>query len=74
LAYPLEQDGAISRWMLDHKVMLGETADGGASRRKAIEQQGKILQSEQLASSQTFQSRSREEVLASVDQPIQRNL
>jgi pimeloyl-ACP methyl ester carboxylesterase len=74
LAYANEFDEQVSRWMLDHSVAAGETADGGPGRLKAIRQQAEILESVELDSPQAIKPRTREELLAAVDQPIQRKL
>jgi hypothetical protein len=56
--------------MLQQDAGFGEYADGGVGRLEEIRRQGRILDSGQLPAVQS--SRSREEVFATVGQPVQR--
>ena len=72
LAYPAECDPDIARWMLDRDVRLGEYADGGIGRLQTIQAEASVLDSSQLEAAGNRQSRSRDEVLRTVGQPVQR--
>jgi len=72
LAYPAEHDEDVSRWMLDHDVTAGERADGGTGRLQVVRRDGRIIESEQLHADPARRARSRQEVLGSVGEPIQR--
>ena len=72
LAYPAEYDEDVSRWMLDNDVTVGERADGGVGRLKVIERDAQVIESTQLHAAPARRARSREEVFASVGEPIQR--
>ena len=71
LAYPAEYDQDVSRWMLEHQIAIGAHADGGIRRLETIRRAATVIDSAQLQSGGRA-SRSREEVLASVEQAIQR--
>jgi hypothetical protein len=72
LAYPAEYDEDISRWMLDNEVSLGVCADGGTGRLETIRRDARIIDSAQIHAVKSRQSRTRQEVLAGVGEPIQR--
>jgi hypothetical protein len=74
LAYPAEYDEDVSRWMLDNDVTAGEVADGGVGRLETVQRDSQIIESTQLQASAARQARSRQEVLASVGEPVQRKL
>jgi hypothetical protein len=74
LIYPAEFDDRVSRWLLDQRVGIGELVDGGPGRLKEMQQQAEVLASEELVGSEPVRSRSLEQLLAAVDEPIQRLL
>ena len=70
LAYPAEHDEDVSRWLLEAGVEAGEYAAGlGQARLSA-----RVVESVQLPVAPERQSRSREEVLAAIGRPIQREM
>ncbi len=74
LVYASEFDAQVSRWMLDHEISIGEQADGGPGRLKTLQHQAETLESDELSGSAGVVSRSPEQVLAAVDDPVQRIL
>ena len=72
LSYPDEFDPDVSAWLGRHKLALGRHADGGTARLAAVTAAAHIIESLPLSGLQAFPTRTREEVFASVDQPVQR--
>lgn len=73
LVYPAEYDDEVGRWLLDLGYEGGDWVEGGISQIGEYHRQAKeILQREQLWSHPSRSSRSREEVLRAVGQPLQR--
>jgi hypothetical protein len=72
LAYAAECEDDVAGWMLDNAADAGEVADGGASLLATMRGQLQVLESCQLLANPARASRSREEVLASTSQPVQR--
>ncbi len=73
LIYPAEAEPEVSAWLLAGQYMGGETAEGGVSLvTNYYEQSAPVLERAQLLDRSGVESRSREEVLASVGRPVQR--
>ncbi len=72
LAYPAEYDEDVSRWMLNNEVKAGEYADGGVGQLESIRRDARIIDSAQLSAAKSRQARTRQEVLDSVGEAIQR--
>jgi hypothetical protein len=73
LIYPAEYEQEMSQWLLDAKYAGGDTVEGGPSHvsnyRDSVH---KVLERQQLYGAGSVPSRSADEVLASVREPIQR--
>lgn len=72
LEYLAACESDIGRWLLEHSVQAGEYADGGPDRLSYFRKQAAVLESAELTPPPFRQSRSREEVLASIDRHVQR--
>lgn len=73
LIYPAEYEDEISAWLTAARYAGGDTAEGGPSHVTNFYHEPKtILERQQLWSAETTQSRSREEVLATVRRAVQR--
>ncbi len=72
LAYPAEYDEDVARWMLDNQITAGEYADGGVGALESVRRDVRVIESCQLRAAPARRARAREEVFASIGQPIQR--
>jgi hypothetical protein len=72
LEYPAECEQDVSGWLVANQVAAGDYADGGPSRLGAIRLAGAVIDSAQLQPGAFRRSRSRQEVLGSIGQPLQR--
>ncbi len=72
LAYPAEYDQDVSRWLLDNELAAGDRADGGVGRLEAVRRRTTVVESMQLQAAASRRSRSRQEILASTAQAVQR--
>ncbi len=72
LAYPAECDEDVARWLLENKVTAGEYADGGIGRLEWMRGSVRLIETAQLRAAPKRRPRTRREVLASTDKPIQR--
>ena len=72
LSYPAEHDEDLSAWMLNHNVTAGRRADGGVGQLHVIRERARVIESTQLHAHPARRARTREQVLASVGQAIQR--
>ena len=73
LIYPAEYDDDVAAWLLEAGFEGGDVVEGGVSAvTDYYRHQHKVLERTQLWSKSAIQSRSREELLASVRRAVQR--
>ena len=72
LLYPAENEDELSVWLLKHDYQGGETVEAGISHASAVVNNLQVRDRGQLPCAAWRESRSREEVLLSVGQSLQR--